>query len=158
MKKIAILVFTAVFLMTGFQGVFATEKSKASKPTKDEVVAFVKKAVDYAKKNGKEKALKEFMNKKGEFIKGELYIYAYDFNCVVLSHGGQPEIVGMNRTNIKDANGVFVIPELAKLAKNGGGWLKYLWANPLHNNKVEPKLGYVEKVDDTWFLGSGMYE
>ena len=71
---------------------------------------------------------------------------------------GRAEIVGMNRTNIKDANGVFVIPELAKLAKNGGGWLKYLWANPLHNNKVEPKLGYVEKVDDTWFLGSGMYE
>jgi cytochrome c len=161
MKRFAILLLVPIFLLAGFQGLNAADKPqtpKTIKPTKEEVVTLVKKAVEYAKKNGKEKALKEFMNKNGEFIKGELYIYAYDFNCTVLSHGGQPELVGTNRKNIKDANGLLVIPELAKLAKKGSGWLKYLWANPVDNNKVEPKLGYVEKVDDTWWLGSGMYE
>jgi len=28
---------------------------------------------------------------------------------------------------------------------------------PAHNYSIESKLSYVEKVDDTWFLGSGIY-
>ena len=117
----------------------------------------MEKAVNYAKVNGKEKALKEFTDKNGEFVKGELYIYAYDFEGTVIAHGGQPELVGKNLIGMKDANGVEVIKELVKLAKQGSGWLQYLWPNPLHNNKIEPKAGFVMKVDGTWFLGSGVY-
>jgi signal transduction histidine kinase len=126
--------------------------------TREEVVVFVEKAVNYAKTNGKEKALKEFMNTNGEFKKGELYIYAYDFDGTVISHGGQAELVGKNLIGMSDSNGVQVIKELVELAKQGSGWLEYLWPNPEHGNKIEPKAGYVMKVDDTWFLGSGIYE
>jgi cytochrome c len=125
--------------------------------TKDDVAAFVEKALLYAQTNGKEKALKEFMNKDGEFIQGPLYIYAYDFTGTVLSHGGQPKLVGKNLIGMQDANKVKVIQELIKIAQQGGGWLEYLWPNPEHGNKVERKFGYVKKVDDTWFLGSGIY-
>jgi polar amino acid transport system substrate-binding protein len=59
---------------------------------------------------------------------------------------------------MKDKNGVMVIEGLIKLAKSGGGWLRYMRPNPLNNNRIEPKLGYAEKVDDTWWLGSGIYE
>jgi len=135
-----------------------TKSSSMRTHGREEVVAFVEKAVDYAKVNGKERALEEFMDKNGEFIKGELYIYAYDFNGTVLSHGGQPELAGQNLIGMTDANGVQVIKELIKLAKQGGGWLEYLWPNPEHSNTVEPKAGYVIKIDDTWFLGSGIYE
>ena len=31
-----------------------------------------------------------------------------------------------------------------------------MWDNP-QTGKVEPKVGYVMKVDDTWWLGSGIY-
>jgi cytochrome c len=158
MKKITVILMASVFLFACVQGVSAAEKPKVSKPSKAEVVAFVDKAVDYAKKNGKGKALKEFMNKKGEFVKGELYIYAYDFKGTVIAHGGQPDLVGKNLIDMKDKNGVMVIQGLIKLAESGGGWLKYLWPNPLDNNKIEPKLGYAKKVDDTWWLGSGIYE
>jgi len=37
------------------------------------------------------------------------------------------------------------------------GALNYTWHNP-ETGKQESKLGYVVKVDDTWFLGSGTYE
>jgi cytochrome c len=158
MKKYAVILLASVFLFTCVQSVLAVENSKVSKPSKADVVTFVNKAVDYAKKNGKEKALKEFMNKKGAFVKGELYIYAYDFKGTVIAHGGQPDLVGKNLIDMKDKNGVMVIQGLIKLAKSGGGWLKYLWPNPLDNNKIEPKLGYAKKVDDTWWLGSGIYE
>src|SRR5208282_5372825 len=44
---------------------------RADAPTKDEVVAQVKKAVEFYKANGREKALAELNNKDGMFAKGE---------------------------------------------------------------------------------------
>ena len=161
MKNTIASLIMMVFLLAGFQAAVAAEKADVKAqavPSKAEVVTFVKSAVIYAKKNGKDMALKEFMDKKGQFIKGELYIYAYDFKGTVISHGGQPALVGKNLIGMKDKNGVMVIQELIKLASKGSGWLEYSWPNPVHNNAVEKKLGYVEKVDDTWWLGSGMYE
>ena len=119
--------------------------------------AFVEKAVAYAGANGKDAALTAFTAPGGEFHEGELYIYAYDFNGTVIAHGGDPSLVGRNLIDMTDPNGVHVIQELVRLARGGGGWLYYTWPNPQHGNAQEPKLGYVEKVDDTWFLGSGTY-
>ena len=42
------------------------------------------------------------------------------------------------------------------MAQGGEGWFVYTWNNP-QTGKQEPKLGYVMKVDDTWWLGSGTY-
>jgi branched-chain amino acid transport system substrate-binding protein len=127
-----------------------------AKATREDVVAIVKEAVAYAKANGKEKALAEFSNPKGLFNRGELYIFAYDFNGNVIAHGGNKAFIGQNLINMKDPNGVMVIQELIKQAKKGRGWLDYMWDNP-QTKKVEPKAGYVMKVDDTWWLGSGIY-
>jgi len=127
-----------------------------AKATKEDVVDIVGEAVEYAKTNGKEKALAEFSNPKGLFNRGELYIFAYDFDGNVIAHGGNQAFIGQNLINMKDPNGVMVIQELIKQAKKGRGWLDYMWDNP-QTGKVEPKVGYVMKVDDTWWLGSGIY-
>lgn len=136
----------------------APSQSPGSPPaTRAEVRTFVEKAVAYAKANGKQAALQAFTQPGGEFHDGDLYIYAYDFNGTVIAHGGDPNLVGQNLINMKDPNGVPVIQELVALAKQGSGWLEYMWANPVDGNAVEPKLGFVMKVDDQWFLGSGTY-
>jgi len=49
-----------------------------------ELVSFVGSAAEYAKENGKEKALQEFNNKTGSFVNDELYIFAADFKGNVL--------------------------------------------------------------------------
>ena len=49
-------------------------------PNVKELITFVDSAVTYVKENGKEKALKEFNNKTGPFVKGERYVFALDFN------------------------------------------------------------------------------
>lgn len=126
-------------------------------PTRAQVESFVGEAVEFANDNGKEKALQVFSDRNGEFVRGELYIYAYDFDGNVIAHGGTPDLVGQNLIDMKDPNGVMVIQELRNLALGDGGWLEYMWNNPL-TGKVEPKVGYVMKVDDTWWLGSGYYE
>jgi len=125
--------------------------------TKQEVVDFVTEAIKYAKAQGKDKAVAEFNNTKGKFVRGELYIYAYDWNGVALANGANPSLAGKDLIDMTDPNGVKVIQELIKVAKGGGGWVSYAWPYP--GTKInEPKLGYADKVDDTWWLGSGMYE
>ena len=125
--------------------------------TQAEVQAFVEKAVAFARTDGKDKALAAFTAPGGEFHDGELYIYAYDFSGKVIAHGGDPALVGKNLIDMTDPNGLPVIKNLVRLAEGGSGWLYFMWGNPLNDNRVEPKLGYVMKVDDGWFLGSGTY-
>jgi len=117
------------------------------------LVAFVDSAVAYAKSHGTEKALAEFNNKNGSFIQGELYIYAYAFNGTTLAHPVNPESVGKTRDGIY---GVFV-KEMGAVVRNGSGFYRFIYINPLHNNRLESKMGYGAKVDDDWWLGSGVY-
>jgi hypothetical protein len=125
--------------------------------TKEEMVAFVQEAVAYAKQNGKEKALAEFSNRNGSFFRGVLYIYAYDYNGTTIAHPVNPEKIGVNRLQEPDAEGTWFITNLREAAYNGTGFSTYTYINPVHNNTVEKKLGYVMKVDDRWWLGSGIY-
>ncbi|MEW5734994.1 MAG: cache domain-containing protein [Thermodesulfobacteriota bacterium] len=147
----------AVFVCVAVLGSAAWAADQAGPVTRAEVVSFVDQAVDYARKNGKEKALAAFMDQKGPFVRGNLYIFAYDFGGTVLSHGGQPEVVGKNLIDRTDTDGKKIIVELIALARQGSGWLRYNWEDRL-TRKIRPKLGYVKKVDDTWWLGSGLYE
>jgi signal transduction histidine kinase len=133
------------------------QASASAGDTTAEVKAFVEKALAYTKTHNKDAALRLFTEPGGEFHQDALYIYAYDFSGRVIAHGGNPSLVGKNLIGLKDSKGVPVISELVHLAKQGGGWLYYTWPNPEHEGREEPKLGYVVKVDDGWFLGSGTY-
>jgi cytochrome c len=126
--------------------------------TKEKMVAFVKEAVAYAKEHGKEQALSEFSNRNGSFFRGELYIYAYDINGTTIAHPVNPEKIGVKRLNENDAEGNLFITNLRTAAVNGTGFVTYYYINPTHDNIEEKKLGYVMSVDDTWWLGSGIYQ
>jgi cytochrome c len=122
------------------------------------LVAFVKEAVSYAKTNGKDTAIAEFDKTNGSFVRGELYIYAYDVNGTTIAHPFNPEKIGVNRLNETDAHGNYFIHDLRDAAMNGSGFVVFYYINPAHNRTVEKKLGYVENVDNDWWLGSGIYE
>jgi len=124
--------------------------------TEDQVVAFVQKAADYVKTHGKVEALKVFSDPQGEFRDGALYIFAEDFAGTELANGGQPEIVGQNLIDLKDPNGVMILQELIAAAKQGSGWVSYVWNNP-ETGQEQAKRAYVIKVGDDWYVGSGMY-
>jgi len=130
----------------------STVLSKTS-VSNETLVAFVNSAVAYVKTNGKEKSLAEFSNPNGSFVRGELYIYAYDFNGTTLAHPINPESVGKLR---EGANGVFV-KEMGAAIRNGSGYYRFVYINPLHNNTLESKLGYGAPIDQDWWLGSGVY-
>lgn len=129
----------------------------ADAPSKDEVVAQVKKAVAFYKANGREKALAELNNKDGQFAKGEDYVDVHDINGVCVAHPVSPGIVGLDRLDQADANGKKFIKEIVDTAKTKpSGWINYLRKNPV-SGKIEKKLAYWERADDLIFK-AGTYE
>ena len=125
--------------------------------TVEELKNFVESAYIYAHKVGKEKALAEFNNPNGKFIDGELYIFAYDINGTVLALPHQPNLIGKNRWYLQDTTGIKYIQRTTAQAQLGGGFVYSLYENPIRNYVSELKLSYVMSVDDTWYLGSGIY-
>src|SRR5271157_4940459 len=132
-------------------------ESLSASSNKTALVSFVESAVAYAQENGKDKALKKFSNKTGTFVRGDLYIYAYDFNGTNIAHPFKPDWIGKNKLNMTDSNGVLFIKNLINVAKKGRGFTYFIFPNPAHGNRNEFKIAYVMQVDDNWWLGSGTY-
>jgi len=128
-----------------------------SEITKEQLKAFVEECKAFTKIYGKKETLLEMKRKNGLFNRGELYMYAYDFQGVVLSHGLNASLIGSDLSNLKDPNGIQLISEMIKiLKKQDSGWLKFHWFHP-QSGEVKPKLGYFIKIDNTWWIGSGIY-
>jgi cytochrome c len=123
----------------------------AAAPTKDEVVAVVKKAVEFYKTNGKEKSLAEFNKKDGQFAKGEDYVDVHDLNGVCIAHPISPAKVGLNRLDQSDSAGKFYVKDLVDAAKQKpSGWIEYVMKNPT-TGKLENKTAYWEMHDGLIF-------
>jgi polar amino acid transport system substrate-binding protein len=133
------------------------QNQSGSVASPEELVAFVEKAFEYAHVHGQEAALREFNNQTGQFVDGELYIFAYDINGTTLALPFQPEIIGTNRWNLTDANCTAYIQELIATAQSGGGFVRYFYADPADNFTVKQKLSYVMMVNQSWILGAGIY-
>ena len=131
----------------------------AQAATADEAKAFAEKAAAYAKSNGKEKALAEFNNPKGQFVKGDLYIFANNWEGTCLANGGNPKIVGQNHLGLKDANDKYFMKEMVDVAKTkGSGWVNYSWTNPT-TKKIQAKTAWIQRVESAdWFVGCGVYK
>ena len=125
--------------------------------TKDEAVAMVKKAVDFIKANGADKAYAEFSNPKGQFVDRDLYIAVYDMNGKCLAHGANAKMIGRDLLDNKDVDGKeFVKERVEMMKKQTSGWQDYKFRNPT-SNQVEPKSMYVERVNDV-IVGCGIYK
>jgi two-component system NarL family sensor kinase len=85
------------------------------------------------------------------------YFFVYDFEGNNLMHPRQPELVGKNLWELRDANGEPTIQRLLARARAGGGLQRYMWAKP-SSNKTAPKLGYVMPMENWgWMIGTGIY-
>ena len=124
----------------------------------EELVAFVEKGFEYAHLHGKEASLREFNNRTGRFVEGELYMFAYDQEGNTLALPFQPDLLGKNRWNTTDANGTPFIQEIIRTAQSGGGFVRYLYNDPANNFTVKPKISFVMMVDQDWVIGSGIYD
>lgn len=148
------------WLFAALANFFLATAVLAAGPTKEEAKAMTEKAVAYIKEVGTEKAFKEFNTNPGPWVKGELYVLAYDYKGDNLVLGANPKMNGKNLWDIKSPDGKFVVREFVDMVKNkGSGWVDYEWKNPDPAvNKVQPKTTYVTKVPGMdAVVGVGIY-
>jgi signal transduction histidine kinase len=123
----------------------------------DEAKAMVEKAAALVKAEGTEKALAEIGNPQGQFVKGELYVFAYDLTGMMVAHPVNPKLVGKNMLEVPDAGGKLFRKEIIELAKTkGSGWVDYKYKNP-QTGKVEDKTTYIMKEGEI-VLCCGIYK
>ena len=124
---------------------------------RDDAKMLVKQAAAYVQYQGKEKALAEISTSKGMFDKGELYVFAYDLDGVMLAHPKNPALIGQNLIAVPDAEGKLFRKEIVEKAKSkGSGWVDYMYLNP-ETKRQEHKSTYFQKVGDI-IICCGVYK
>lgn len=151
MKKLAVCLGVLVLLLS------VAWVQAGDKGTKDEAVAMVKKAIDYIKANGNDKAFAEISNPQGQFKDRDLYVVVYDMNAKCLAHGQKKSMVGKELLEFKDVDGKPYMKERIELMKKQPtAWQEYKFMNPV-SKKVEPKEMYIERFGDL-IVGAGVYK
>ena len=124
---------------------------------KSDAVKMVKDAVSFHNANGTEKTLAALNDPKGNFFKGELYVFAYDMTGIMKATVAKPAMVGKNIIDTPDSNGKKFRREIIQLAqKDGSGWVNYQTLNPV-TKQVEDKTTYFEKSGDM-VVACGIYK
>jgi cytochrome c len=139
---------------------FALVTTAFAQPTeRPKAEAMVKEGIAFLKAKGKDAFIAEVQKADGRFhLKpgSTLYLMVHDTNCTVVAHGANPASAGLNRTNVKDPDGKYLVREMVKAGQQkGGGWVDYKWPNPT-NNKVEDKSTF-SLAEGSLVVGCGIY-
>jgi cytochrome c len=122
--------------------------------------ALVKEGHAFLKANGKAALVAEVQKASGRFHAkpgNPLYLFVYDLNGVVLAHGAEANLLGVNRLNVKDPDGKQYTKEFIAVGqKKGGGWVEYKRMNP-DTRQIEHKTSYV-LAEDGVVIGCGIYK
>lgn len=129
----------------------------AAAPTsRADAQALVQKVIAYYKANGRDKTLAE-INARGSAVtdvQHDLYVYVSDMRTGRnVAHGGNPQMVGMDFSHIRDTNGKPFVADLLQLARvnpNHSGWVDHTRPNPL-TRQIENKSTYVQAWDGLAF-------
>lgn len=123
----------------------------------DKATQMVQKASDYFDANGKDATLSEISNAQGQFVDGEVYVFAYDLDAVMLAHPKNAKLVGKNLMDVPDVDGKMFRKDIVDTAKNQNtGWIDYKYKNP-DSGKIENKTTYVMLKGDI-ILCCGIYK
>jgi cytochrome c len=123
-----------------------------------EAVQLVENAAKVFQDKGKDYAIKLLNTSSGPFRKGELYVFAMNFDGVMLAHAANRDLVGSSQASLRDGKGDLIFPSMLAAAKGpGSGWTEYYW---LRHGEKEPTLKrtYIKRIPgEDILLGAGFY-
>lgn len=145
MRAFWLFAAVAALVFSGGNAFSATPKEAAAIVR---AVSAVTNAVHFYQENGKEKALAEFNNPRGQFNFVELYIFAYSTNGTMIANSRNKRLVGMHLLNLPDADGKLYVKDLVDIASwRGKGSVAYSFENP-DTDGVELRRVYFQRIDD----------
>ena len=112
----------------------------ADRATPREARALFDQAVKYLQANGPEKSWAAFSDRKGPFVKKDLYVYVIDRKGTYVANGAAPDtLVGLNVLDSVDAAGTPLFRHMIAVTdKQTEARIRYVWLNR-KTNHVEPK-------------------
>ena len=126
--------------------------------TRAEVYDLVNTAVDYARSHGKARTLSEINDPNGTFTRGDLFVWAESFNGTLLADPYFKGEIGNNHMDYIDPNGQKTTVVAMDSLLNNTGFIHEMFPDTSVNGTTHlPKLVYMKAVDDTWWIGSGIY-
>ena len=146
------LVLSVAFAASGFGEALTPELCKAK----------AKAAAELLKAEG-DAALERIKDPNGEFrfADGEGYIWVHNLDGIMVMHPIKPSLDGKGLLDMRDVNNVYLFVAMNELVEEKGeGWVPYSWPKP-GKEESSPKVSYVvlvERGDDTYVAGSGMYD
>jgi cytochrome c len=131
--------------------------SAAEHATPREARALFDQAVKYLQTNGTEKAWAAFNDRKGPFIKKDLYVYVIDRQGTYVANGAAPDsLIGLKVLDSVDAAGTPLFRQMIAVTdKQDEARIRYVWLNR-KSNHVEPKVAWVHREGE-YIVGVGYY-
>lgn len=131
----------------------AVEKSDTDETAaRKRVVALVEEGLAYINNNSFDVAMNAITHGR-DFIRGSAYLFVYDTHGFLYASGLDERYIWKNWFNQRDEFGTFMVQEMIKKAKAGGGWITYQWRNAT-------KVSYVKlftKDNKEYVVGAGYY-
>ncbi|MBV1863314.1 MAG: cache domain-containing protein [Rhodobacteraceae bacterium] len=85
------------------------------------------------------------------------YFFVYDYDGKNLVSPRQTDLINRNWSGLRDANGVAIVDKLISIARQGGGYHRYLWRKPSTGETAE-MISYVVGLQDwRWAVGTGIF-
>lgn len=126
-------------LMAVSVSAFAGEKEEATKLVNEAATAI---------STNKASAVAEIGKAGGKYVKGEIYVFAYDLEGVMVAHPVNPKLVGKSLIDVPDANGKMFRKEIIDGVKSKGSvTVDYKYKNPA-SGAIEDKATYCLKAAD----------
>ncbi len=126
------------------------------------VHGIIKSQYDTLKKAGEsdeniKKSLKKLIRNVRFFKDNSGYVFVYKYDGTNVLFPIKPKLEGENLNHLKDKNGVYVIQDLIKKAKNGGGIVSYMWPKK-KGAEPQAKFSYALSFEPYgWMMGTGVY-
>ena len=111
--------------------------------TADEARAMVDKAAALMRELGPERAMAEISNPFGAFNYRDLYVTVYSLRGRILAHGTQPQLIGRDAWDWRDADDQYYIREIITRAQRNE-------PGPVHYTRIHPGTQQL-RVKATWF-------
>ena len=109
-------------------------------------------------KEAKQKA-KAFLEQSRYGDRGKGYFWINDMQPAMIMHPYKPQLNGKDLSGVSDPNGVHLFNEMVDTVRSGtGGFVEYSWQYFDNQNRIEPKLSYVQGFSPWgWIVGTGVY-
>jgi len=125
--------------------------------TPREARALFDQAVKHLQANGPDKAWPAFNERKGPFVRKDLYVYVIDRQGTYVANGAAPDsLIGLKVLDTVDAAGSPIFRQMIAVTdKQPEARIRYVWLNR-KSNHVEPKVAWLHREGD-YILGVGYY-